>query len=105
VVERLDLRAFEQDYEEEGWPAYAPALMVKVWLYAYALGVICKDVESSKGIRANMISPEPVETPILQGQFGENTDAIRERFKTMIPMRRLGRARRDCGGRSVPSFG
>jgi transposase len=39
VVERLDLRAFEQDYEEEGRPAYAPALMVKVWLYAYALGV------------------------------------------------------------------
>ena len=39
VVERLDLRAFEHDYEEEGRPAYAPALLVKVWLYAYALGV------------------------------------------------------------------
>jgi NAD(P)-dependent dehydrogenase (short-subunit alcohol dehydrogenase family) len=46
---------------------------------------------ASKGIRANMISPGPVETPILQGQFGENTDAMREQFKTMIPMRRLGR--------------
>ncbi len=39
VVERLDLRAFEADYEEEGRPAYHPALMVSVWLYAYALGV------------------------------------------------------------------
>jgi transposase len=39
VVERLDLSGFEQDYGEEGPPAYAPALMVKVWLYAYALGV------------------------------------------------------------------
>jgi len=39
VVERLDLRGFEQGYVEEGPPAYAPALMVKVWLYAYALGV------------------------------------------------------------------
>jgi len=39
VVERLDLRGFEQDYVEEGPPAYAPGLMVKVWLYAYALGV------------------------------------------------------------------
>ena len=39
VVERLDLSGFEQDYVEEGPPAYAPALMVKVWLYAYALGV------------------------------------------------------------------
>jgi len=38
-----------------------------------------------------MISPGPVETPILEGQFGENTDAMREQFKTMIPMRRLGR--------------
>ena len=39
VVERLDLRGFEQEYGEEGPPAYAPALMVKVWLYAYTLQV------------------------------------------------------------------
>ena len=39
VVERLDLREFEQGYGEEGRAAYAPALMVKVWLYAYALQV------------------------------------------------------------------
>jgi len=39
VVERLDLRRFEEDYGEEGRRAYAPALMVKVWLYAYALQV------------------------------------------------------------------
>jgi transposase len=39
VVEKLDLREFEQAYVEEGPPAYAPALMVKVWLYAYALQV------------------------------------------------------------------
>jgi transposase len=46
VVERLDLSAFEQDYEEEGRPAYAPALMVKVWLYAYALGITsCRRLE------------------------------------------------------------
>ena len=46
VVERLDLSAFEQDYEEEGRPAYAPALLAKVWLYAYALGVTsCRRLE------------------------------------------------------------
>jgi len=39
VVERLDLREFEQEYGEEGRLAYAPELMVKVWLYAYALQV------------------------------------------------------------------
>jgi transposase/IS5 family transposase len=39
VVEELDLSGFEEAYVEEGPPAYAPALMVKVWLYAYALQV------------------------------------------------------------------
>ena len=39
VVARLDLRGFEQAYGEEGRLAYAPELMVKVWLYAYALQV------------------------------------------------------------------
>ena len=39
VVEKLDLSEFEKAYVEEGPPAYAPALMVKVWLYAYALQI------------------------------------------------------------------
>lgn len=39
VVERLDLSEFEQAYGEEGGTLYAPALMLKVWLYAYALGI------------------------------------------------------------------
>lgn len=39
VVERLDLSAFEQSYVEEGRAAYHPALLLKVWLYAYVLGL------------------------------------------------------------------
>jgi transposase len=39
AVERLDLSAFVADYDEEGRPGYHPALMVSVWLYAYALGI------------------------------------------------------------------
>jgi len=39
VVERVDQSAFEQKYAEEGHPAYHPALLLKVWLYAYALGI------------------------------------------------------------------
>ena len=39
IVERLDLSAFCAEYGEEGRRAYAPTLMVKVWLYAYALGI------------------------------------------------------------------
>jgi transposase len=39
VVEELDLSGFEADYVEEGRAGYAPALLLKVWLYAYALQV------------------------------------------------------------------
>ena len=39
MVDRLDLNSFEEAYEDEGRPAYAPELLVAVWLYAYALGV------------------------------------------------------------------
>jgi transposase len=39
VVERLDLRRFEAESSEQGRPGYPPALMLKVWLYAYAQGL------------------------------------------------------------------
>lgn len=39
AVEQLDLEGFVGAYSEEGHPAYHPALMLKVWLYAYALGM------------------------------------------------------------------
>lgn len=39
TVEKLNLEAFVEAYSEEGHPAYHPALMLKVWLYAYALGM------------------------------------------------------------------
>ena len=39
VVEQLELSELEGSYGEEGRPAYAPALLLKVWLYAYALGI------------------------------------------------------------------
>ena len=74
---------------QKGIPVYATygatkaALrsFVRTWTAEFAV----------KGIRANMISPGPTETPILEGQFGANTDAMKERFKTMIPMGRMGK--------------
>src|SRR5258708_110637 len=39
VVERLDLGRLEESYSAEGGMLYHPSLMLKVWLYAYALGV------------------------------------------------------------------
>jgi transposase len=39
TVEKLDLGRFVEGVGEEGHPAYHPSLQVKVWLYAYAVGV------------------------------------------------------------------
>jgi transposase len=39
VVERLDMRVFEQSYSAEGGELYAPQLMLGVWLYPYGLGI------------------------------------------------------------------
>jgi transposase len=39
LVERLDLKQFEAEQVEAGRPSYPPQLMLKVWLYAYAMGV------------------------------------------------------------------
>lgn len=39
MVERLDLHRFEAETSEQGRPGYPPQLLLKVWLYAYAVGV------------------------------------------------------------------
>jgi transposase len=39
VIAKLNLEALRNEYGEEGGPAYAPEMLVSVWLYAYALGV------------------------------------------------------------------
>jgi transposase len=38
VVAKLNLNGFRDEYGEEGGPAYAPEMLVTVWLYVYALG-------------------------------------------------------------------
>jgi transposase len=39
LVERLDLRQFEDEYSEQGRPGYPPQMLLKVWLYAYSQGL------------------------------------------------------------------
>ena len=39
MVERLDVRGFEEESCQQGRPGDPPPLLLKVWLYAYALGV------------------------------------------------------------------
>jgi hypothetical protein len=45
MVERLDLRRFEEAYGDEGGVLYHSSLMLKVWLYAYTLGLISSRLE------------------------------------------------------------
>jgi transposase len=39
VVAKLDLEPFEQEYSDQGGQLYHPALMLSVWLHAYATGI------------------------------------------------------------------
>lgn len=39
IVERQDLSRFDEAYSEEGQKAYNPRMMLKVWLYAFAVNV------------------------------------------------------------------
>ncbi len=74
---------------QKGIPIYATYGATKAALRSFARTWTAEF--AGKGIRTNMISPGPTETPILEGQFGENTDAMKERFKTMVPIGRMGK--------------
>jgi len=74
---------------QKGIPMYATYAATKAALRSFVRTWTAEF--AGKGIRANVISPGPVETPILEGQFGENTEAVKERFKTMVPMGRIGK--------------
>jgi NAD(P)-dependent dehydrogenase (short-subunit alcohol dehydrogenase family) len=74
---------------QKGIPMYAAYSATKAALRSFVRTWTAEF--AGKGIRANVISPGPVETPILEGQFGENTDAVKERFKAMVPMGRIGK--------------
>jgi NAD(P)-dependent dehydrogenase (short-subunit alcohol dehydrogenase family) len=48
-----------------------------------------------RGIRVNTLSPGPIDTPIIEGQFGgskEQADAMKKQFAQMVPLGRIGRA-------------
>jgi len=74
---------------QKGIPMYAAYAATKAALRSFVRTWTAEF--AGKGIRANVISPGPVETPILEGQFGENTEAVKERFKAMVPMGRIGK--------------
>ena len=77
---------------QKGIPVYGTYSATKAALRSYVRTWTAEFAK--RGIRANVISPGPVETPIIDKQFStkEAADALREQFKARIPLGRLGRA-------------
>jgi NAD(P)-dependent dehydrogenase (short-subunit alcohol dehydrogenase family) len=76
----------------KGLPIYGNYAATKAALRSY---VRTWAVEfARRGIRANVISPGPIETPIFDAQFStkEAADALREQFKAIVPLGRMGLA-------------
>jgi NAD(P)-dependent dehydrogenase (short-subunit alcohol dehydrogenase family) len=74
----------------KGFPAYGTYAATKAALRSF-VRTWTTELKDRK-IRANVISPGVVETPILDGQFPtkEAADGAREWFKSIIPLGRLG---------------
>ena len=72
TVERLDLGAFEQGYVEQGRPAYHPALLLNVWLYAYALGVTSLSPACGAASRPCPPGANPLTVPVRSFEQIEN---------------------------------
>uniref|UniRef100_A1UD00 Short-chain dehydrogenase/reductase SDR n=1 Tax=Mycobacterium sp. (strain KMS) TaxID=189918 RepID=A1UD00_MYCSK len=54
-----------------------------------------------KGLRVNVLSPGPIDTPIIDGQadyFGQDPVALRAQMSTLVPMGRLGRPEEIANG-------
>ncbi len=75
----------------KGFPAYGVYSATKAAMRSF-VRTWTTELKDRK-IRANIISPGAVETPIIDGQFStkEAADRVREWFKSIIPLGRLGR--------------
>jgi NAD(P)-dependent dehydrogenase (short-subunit alcohol dehydrogenase family) len=76
---------------QKGMPIYSTYAATKAAVRSY---VRTWAVEfAPRGIRANVISPGPIETPIFYGQFStrDAADALRKQFEGNIPLARMGR--------------
>lgn len=61
---------------------------------AMAVKIIAAELVGD-GIRVNMVSPGPIDTPLLHrnpGISGEAVDALRQQMISAVPMRRMGQA-------------
>jgi|SRR5215469_1054028 len=75
---------------QKGMPIYGTYAATKAALRSYVRTWTAEF--AGRGIRANTISPGPIETPIFDAQFPtkEEADALRQQFKATVPMHRMG---------------
>lgn len=105
VVERQDLRRFDATYGEEGQKAYDPRMMLKVWLYGFAVNVrstrkLERRIQEDLGFRylAGGLRPDHKTLSEFLRRHGE---AIEELFTQVLGwarqagMARLGRVAID----------
>jgi len=76
---------------QKGMPIYGTYAATKAALRSYVRTWSAEFAR--RGIRANVISPGPIETPIFYGQFAskEAAEGLKEQFKANIPLGRMGR--------------
>lgn len=76
---------------QKGIPAHSVYAATKAALRSFARtwAMELKD----RGIRVNTLSPGPIETPMLNGQFDDpaKTDAMKATYAAMTPLGRIGR--------------
>jgi transposase len=90
----LDLREFENAYSDEGGELYAPSLMLKVWLYAYALAMTSargleQRIRKDLGLRylAGGQRPDNWGLGALRRRHGR---ALNDVFTQVVEMARVG---------------
>ena len=88
LVERLDLGAFEADRREQGRPGYPPQLLLKVWLYAYCVGVTSSPGAAEVAIDA---------TRIAGNASAERSDTLEQLHRERARIRqRIRRWQKEC---------
>jgi NAD(P)-dependent dehydrogenase (short-subunit alcohol dehydrogenase family) len=76
----------------KGFPFYVTYAATKAAMRSFARSWAA-DLKD-RGIRVNTLSPGPVDTPIIDGQFQskEEAEGMKVRFAQMVPLGRLGRS-------------
>ena len=76
---------------QKGFPMYGTYAATKAALRSFVRTWTTEF--ASRGIRANVISPGPIETPLLEGQLPnkEANDTLLQRITALVPLGRIGR--------------